>query len=635
MSLQQIEAFAIVAGMLGLFISDRLRYDLVAALALSCAALTGIVPRAKVFEGFANPVIIIASVLVLGRAIAVSGVVEAAMRRLLMRLRTLSLQVAALTACVTFLSAFMKNVGTLGIFMPIAIQAAERSQRSPSLYLMPLAFGSLVGGTITQIGTSPNLLISAVRQETQGRPFTLFDFTPVGLPLSIMTVGFLAFGWRLIPRGRIGQASAARRFEIEAYTTEARLPAGSPLADKTVGDLEALGDGSIVVSAIIREGHGRYIPGRHWTLYAGDLLILQGDPVALKPVIDQGRLELPGAAELPRTGGKDDELEAAEAVVTEGSLLIGQTLETLSLRQRFEVNVLALGRRGQRIRDRLRETRFQIGDTVVIQGRQGALTEVLSQLGCLPLAERSLALGQRRPRLLPVGILTVAVVLIAVHWVPAEVAFFVAAILVVLFRVLSPKQAYDAVDWPIVVMLGCLIPVGEALKETGAAGLMGDALTVVAAHLPGSLAVGFMLIASMIVTPFLHHAAAVLVMGPVAASVAGSLGYGPDAFLMAVALGASCDFLTPHRPPEQPSRDGTRWLPVQRLLALGPAALLPPRSVRHLADRARLAAPLSGAGWFRVKMDRALKRLSHCGGINGAGRRRTWQFYAEEPRSPK
>ncbi len=546
MTLHQIEAFVIVAGMLGLFVSDRLRYDIVAALALSCAALTGIVPRAKVFEGFSNPVIIvIASVLVLGRAIAVSGIVEAAMRRLLTRLRTASLQIGTLTACVTFLSAFMKNVGTLGIFMPIAIQTAERSKRSPSLYLMPLAFGSLVGGTITQIGTSPNLLISAVRQETQGRPFTLFDFTPVGLPLSIMAIGFLAFGWRLIPKGRNGQASAERRFEIEAYTTEAKLPSGSPIADKTVGELEALGDGSVVVSAIIREGHGRYIPGRHRTLYAGDLLILQGDPVALKPVIDQGGLELLGADALPKTGSKDDELEAVEAVVTEGSLLIGQTLETLSLRQRFEVNMLAVGRSGQRITDRLQKTRFQVGDTVVIQGRQGALTEVLSQLGCLPLAERNLALGQQRPRLLPVGILAAAVVLIAVHLVPAEVAFFVAAVLVVLFRVLSPKQAYDAVDWPIVVMLGCLIPVGEALKETGAAGLIGDALTVVAAHLPGSLAVGFILIASMLVTPFLHHAAAVLVMGPVAASVAGNLGYGPDAFLMAVALGASCDFLTP------------------------------------------------------------------------------------------
>jgi di/tricarboxylate transporter len=546
LTLHQTEAFVIVAGMLGLFVSDRLRYDVVAALALSCAALAGIVPREKVFEGFSNPVIIIiASVLVLSRAIALSGVVEAAMRGLLTRLRTTSLQVGALTACVTFLSAFMKNVGTLGIFMPIAIQTAERSKRPPSLYLMPLAFGSLVGGTITQIGTSPNLLISAVRQQTQGRPFTLFDFTPVGLPLSILAVGFLALGWRLIPRGRSAQASAERRFEIEKYTSEAKLPAGSPLADKTVGELEALSDGSVVVSAIIREGRNRYIPERHWTLYAGDLLILQGDPVALKPVIDQGGLELLGAHALPATGSKDDELEAVEAVVTEGSLLIGQTLETLSLRQRFEVNVLSVGRSGHRITDRLRKTRFQMGDTVVIQGRQGALTEVLTQLGCLPLAERNLALGQQRPRLLPVGILVAAVVLIATHLVPAELAFFVAAVLVVLFRVLSPKQAYDAIDWSIVVMLGCLIPVGEALKETGAAGLIGDALTVVAATLPGSLAVGLILIVAMLVTPFLHHAAAVLVLGPVAASVAGNLGYGPDAFLMAVALGASCDFLTP------------------------------------------------------------------------------------------
>ena len=546
MTLHQAESFAIIAGMLGLFVSDRLRYDIVAALALSCAAFTGIVPRDKVFQGFANPVvIIIASVLVLGRAIAVSGVIEAAMRRLLTRLQSVSLQVGALTACVTFLSAFMKNVGTLGIFMPIAIQTAERAKRPPSLYLMPLAFGSLVGGTITQIGTSPNLLISAVREETQGRPFTLFDFTPVGLPLSIVAVGFLAVGWRLIPKGRTGQASAERRFEIEKYTSEVRLPSGSALANKTVGELEALGDGGVVVSAVIREGHNRYIPARHWILYQGDLLILQGDPVALKPVIDQGGLELLGAAELPKHGSKDDQLEAAEAVITDSSLLIGQTLETLSLRQRFEVNVLALGRSGQRISDRLRKTPFQVGDTVVIQGRQATLAEVLTQLGCLPLAERNLALGEQRPRLLPIGILAAAMLLIAARWVPTEIAFFVAAVLVVLFGALSPKQAYDAVDWPIVVMLSCLIPVSEALKDTGATAIMAHAITLIAAHLPGGLAVGLILLTSMLVTPFLHHAAAVLVMGPVAASVAGSLGYQPDAFLMAVALGASCDFLTP------------------------------------------------------------------------------------------
>ncbi|HYZ60864.1 MAG TPA: SLC13 family permease, partial [Acetobacteraceae bacterium] len=311
MTFHQAAAFAIVAVMLGLFVWDRLRYDLVAGLALSCAALTGVVPREKAFEGFANPVIIIiASVLVIGRAVAASGVIEASIRPLLNRLHTTSLQVGALTACVTFLSAFMKNVGTLGIFMPIAIQTAEHQQRPPSRYLMPLAFGSLVGGTITQIGTSPNLLISAVRQETQGKTFGLFDFTPVGLPLSLIAVAFLAVAWRLIPRGRRGQVSAEARFKIEDYTSEARLQPGSALAEKTVGDLEALGGGNVVVSAIVRDGHRRYIPARHSTLYAGDLLLLQGDPVALKPLIDHGGLELAAAKDLPPPATKDDEIEA-------------------------------------------------------------------------------------------------------------------------------------------------------------------------------------------------------------------------------------------------------------------------------------------------------------------------------------
>ena len=546
LTLHQIEAFGIVVGMLILFMSDRLRYDIVAGLALTAAALTGIVPRDKVFEGFANPVIIIiASVLVLSRAIAVSGVVEEVMRRILRHMPGTSLQVGVLTACVTFLSAFMKNVGTLGIFMPVAIQTAERSKRPASLYLMPLAFGSLVGGTITQIGTSPNLLISAVREQTQGRPFSLFDFTPVGLPLSILTIAFLMVGWRLIPRGRRGQPSPEKRFEIDRYTSEARLLPGSSLVDKTVGDLEALSDGDVAVSAIIREGHHRYVPARHWTLYAGDLLILQGDPVALKPLVDQAGLELVAAEDLPKGSGKDEHIESAEAVVTEGSLLVGQTLATLFLRRRFGVNVLALGRRRETISDRLHQTRFEAGDTILIQGPASALPDVLVQLGCLPLAERNLALGQRRSRLLPLAILLGVVLAIGFHLVATEVAFFAAAGLIVLFGSLTPRQAYDAIDWPIIVMLGSLIPVGEALNETGAASLMADGLTLVAGHLPGVLAVEFIQLVSMLVTPFLHHAAAVLVMGPVAAQVAANLGHQPEAFLMAVALGASCDFLTP------------------------------------------------------------------------------------------
>lgn len=546
MTLDQGEAFAIVGSMLGLFAWGGLRYDLVALLALAAALLTGVVPADKAFLGFANPVIIIiASALVLSRAIAISGVVEIAIRRLLRRLHSTSAQIGALTACVACLSAFMKNVGALGIFMPVAIQTAERGQRSPSAYLMPLAFGSLIGGTITQIGTSPNLLISIVRQDLEGRPFALFDFAPVGLPLTVLAVVFLGIGWQLIPKGRKGQPTAEKRFEIEDYLSEAVIPAASPFVGRTVQDVEELGDGAVAVTAIIREGNRRYIPSGEWTLFENDVLVLQADPAVLKPFLDHGQLGLVGAAGAASLVAKEDELEIVEAVVTAESPMVGHTSFNLHLRRRFEVNLLSVSRGAQRITTRLSRTRFQVGDVLVLQGRGKTLPEAVAQLGCLPLAERYLTMGRQRPRLLPLAILVAAMGLVVLKLLAVEVAFFIAAVLVVLLRLLTPKEAYEAIDWPIVVMLGALIPVGEALKETGAAGLVGDGLTVIAAHLPGGLAVALVLLTSMLVTPFLHHAAAVLVMGPVAAALAGNLGFMPDAFLMAVALGASCDFLTP------------------------------------------------------------------------------------------
>lgn len=544
----QIEIFAIILLMLILFVTDRLRYDLVAALALSIAVVLGVVPEARAFSGFSNPVIvIIAAVLVLSRAIAVSGVIDNAMRRMLHRFTSSSGQIGLLTGCVTFLSAFIKNVGTLGIFMPIAIQTAERNERPVSRYLMPLAFGSLIGGTITEIGTSPNLLISTVRQQLGGKPFGLFAFAPVGLPLSIIAVAFLAIGWRLIPKGRRGQKGPEQKFEIEEYTSEALLPEDSPLAGKTVAELEALAEDEVTVGAIIRENDRRYIPAPHWTLFAGDVLLLQGDPMALKPLVDQARLELLGTEEIEKLKprDKDDELEAIEAVVAADSMLLGRTPEDMRLRRQFEVNLLALSRGGRRIATRLGRTRFQIGDIVVLQGRRTQLGEVLSRLGCLPLAERNLTIGRRRPRFLPVIILAVAMIVAATRLLSVETAFFIAALLAILLRTVSPKEAYDAIEWPILVMLACLIPVGEAVRDTGAAGLIANVLTLLAAHLSATLAVGLILVVSMLVTPFMHHAAAVLVMGPVAAAVAKNIGLAPDAFLMAVALGCSCDFLTP------------------------------------------------------------------------------------------
>ena len=546
-TLHQIEALAIIAGMLVLFLSDRLRYDLVGASALSAATLLGVVPAHKAFSGFSSPVvIIIASVLVVSRAVAVSGIIDRGMRWLLHGLRSTTAQVGLLTGAVTLLSAFVKNVGALGIFMPVAIQAAERQKRPVSPYLMPLAFGSLIGGTITQIGTSPNILISGVREQVTGQPYGMFDYTAIGLPLSVVAVAFLSVGWRLLPSGRRGQPPAEKRFTMEDYTTEVHVPPESALVGRTVEELETDTDHVVLVTAIIREQTHRYVPRGHWGLYADDILVLQGDPAALQPLIDQGRLSMLNSEEAAglKPEGKDDDLETVEAVVAPSSGLIGQTVRTLRLRSRFEVNLLAAGGAGA-TSERLWQRTFASGDVVVLQGRTSRLNEALRQLDLLPLAERNLAIGQRRSRYLPLLVLGIALLAIGLRWMEVEVGFFVAATVVLLLRLISVREAYEAIDWPVIIMLGCLIPVGEALKDTGAAGLMADGLTLLAGQLPGVLAVGLILVVSMLVTPFLHHAAAVLVMGPVAAAVAKNLGYGVDPFLMAVAFGAACDFLTP------------------------------------------------------------------------------------------
>ena len=544
MPLNQIEAFVIVGAMLTLFVWDRLRYDVVAALALLAAMLTGIVPAEKAFEGFANQVIvIIASVLVVSRAIARSGVIDAALRRVMQRIQSPSAQIGILTACVTFLSAFMKNVGTLGIFMPIAIQTAGRSKRSASIYLMPLAFGSLIGGTITLIGTSPNLLISTVRQEVEGRPFHLFDFVPVGLPLSMLALGFLAFGWRLIPQ-RTGQRPAEDAFDIDHYTSELRVTAGSPLVGQTVAALEAMGEGELTVAAVIRDGRRRAMPPAHWELIADDLVAIQADPALLKKLADEAKLEVAAVERLPDSEQKDD-VTVVEAVITEGSLLIDRTATALHLRQRFDVNLLAVSRAGERLGARLHRLRFRSGDVVALQGWEKDLPATLAELGCLPLADRRLMLGQKRTGAWSLVILVVAMILVTVNVIPVVTAFFGSAVLVVLTRQITLKDAYDAIEWPVIIMLGCLIPVGEALKDTGGTEHLSHALSAVALLVPAWVTLALVLATAMLVTPLLHHAAAVLVLGPVAASVANHLGYQPDAFLMAVALGCSCDFLTP------------------------------------------------------------------------------------------
>lgn len=570
----QAAAIAIVVIMLGVFVWDRWRYDLVAVGALLAAIGVGIVPQDKAFVGFSDQVIVVmASVLVVSKAIARSGVLDRLVRRLMKGVDSPSSQIGLLSLSVGLLSAFVKNVGTLGIFMPIAIQIARRSKQSPSIYLMPLAFASLIGGTITQIGTSPNLLISTVREDLTGEGFSVFDYAWVGLPLTLLCVAFLTIGWRVLPRDRQGTAMADERFSIEDYTTELVVGQSSPLVGKTVGDLEHAGTGDAVVVAVMREGGHNYIPNPNWPLFAGDIVTIQAEPATIKELVEESRLDLAHARQLTKANGERDELSTVEVIVTADSPIVGHTPRSLSLRQRYDVNLLAVSRAGSHRAARLQSHTFAVGDVIVLQGWEKGMQQTMADLGLLPLADRSLGLGQPTRGLVALAVLAVAMVLITFKLVTVAVGFFAAAAIVMISRQIPMKDAYEAIEGPVIVLLACLIPIAHSLQATGVTDIIGHQLAAIGSQVPGYIAVGMMLAVAMMLTPLLNNAAAVLMLGPVAGVVAKSLNYNPDAFLMAVALGCACDFLTPigHQ---------------NNLLVMGPGGY-------RFNDYWRLGAPLS------------------------------------------
>ncbi|PWC27645.1 SLC13 family permease [Teichococcus aestuarii] len=537
MTLDQGLAFGILGATVGLFLWGRIAYELVALLALLAGVLVGIIPIDRAFAGFADDVVVIvACALLVSAAVARSGAIETLMRPVLPYLGHASTQVPALAGAVLVTSIFTKNIGALAIFMPVALQLARRTGTRPSALLMPMAFASLIGGLITLTGTSPNIIVARVRAEVTGEPFGMFDYTPVGLGIALAGMAFLAFGWRLLPTGRRGTAEAAPA--VEDYTTEVQVPPGSPLVDRGVAELLAMEPGRVGVAIIIRERFRRFVPTPEGRLRAGDTLLLEGDPEDLERVIARAGLRLVAA----HTEG---EANVAEGVVTAESPLAGETAERARLPERFGIGLLAVSRSGQRIARRLGGLRLRAGDVLLLRGAAPAISGALPALRVLPLTERSIALGRSRRSWVPMLVLLGAMLLVALHVVPVAIAFFGAAVLLLMLRSLSHQEAYGAVEWPVLILLGALIPVSEAVRSTGGTDLIAAWLESATRQLPPLGALGLIMAIAMAVTPFLNNAATVLMMGPIAASLAQRLGLSPDAFLMAVAVGAACDFLTP------------------------------------------------------------------------------------------
>jgi di/tricarboxylate transporter len=545
MTLPQVISLAILAGLLVLFIWDKLRFDIIALLALLAAVACGIVPANKAFSGFSNSLLpLIASALVVSNAVGKSGLIEQVVRFMRPVLQRPSLQIGALTSAVAFLSAIVKNIGALAIFLPIAVQVARRNKRAVGEFLMPMSFGSLAGGMMTLIGTSPNIIASSLRQELLGQPYRMFDFLPVGLGITLIAIAFLSFGWRLLPiRGKAQDSDAP--FQVEDYLSELHVLEKSALVGKTLAEIEETSEGSISVTAIIREGRRRYTPARHWRIFADDILMVESNPQDLQSLVQTAGVELVGPEEATtdRTGTADTVV--VEAVIMAESAMIGRTGVELRLRSRYGVSLVAMSRAGRRTTTRLAHTPFATGDVIALQGPADGMNETLSSLGCLPLAERNLQLGRPRKLVVTTLILLGCVVASATEMVPPELAFTAGAVLSVLCGILSLREAYEAIDWPILVLLGSLIPVGEAIRSTGTTDLIAGWISHASAALPIPATLAMLLVITMLLTPLVHHAAAVIVMGPVAVAIAQQLGINGDPLLIAVAVGASCDFLSP------------------------------------------------------------------------------------------
>lgn len=545
MTAEQSLAFIVIGTMMAFFIWGRFRYDVIACSALMLSVAVGIVPFDHAFEGFSDDiVIVVGSALIVSAGVARSGVVDAAIQRFLPNISSVRAQLALLVITVTILSAFIKNIGALAIMIPVAFQFARRSGVTPSVFLMPMAFGSLIGGLMTQIGTSPNIVVSRVRQELTGESFTMFDFTPVGATLAAVGVVFLLFAYRLVPQRTSQHVSVQAAIEITDYTSEAVVAAGSPVIGKSLSHLVKIGDGGAVVIAVFRRGlHVAPLPDIK--LEAEDILLLEGGPDALDRIVSQAKLKISGDRSPSSSDKTGAEIEAVEAVIVSGSPLEGMSAQRLALFNNHNINLLAVSRQGERLKQRLGSIRLRAGDIVVLQGARRELPSFLQDFGCLPLAQREILLGTIRKATLPLLVLAAAMGSTAVGLVPIPIAFFAAALAMVVFRIIPLRDVYRSVDGPILVMLAALIPVSDSLRTTGGTDVIASWLGTVAAGLPPAGALTLILLAAMAVTPFLNNAATVLVMAPIAASFATALGYRPEAFLMAVAIGAGCDFLTP------------------------------------------------------------------------------------------
>ncbi len=537
----------ILIGFIFLFlIWGKIRYDIVAFSSLVVAVVLGAVPADQVFTGFGHPaVIIIALVLIVSRGLSRSGAIEILARRVVDSSKSLQSHVGRVAGISAALSAVMNNVAALALLMPVDMQAARRAKRSPALTLMPLSFASILGGMITLIGTPPNIVIATFREDALGEPYTMFDFTPVGLIVAVIGVSYVALlGWRLIPVDRRKKDSGRELAEMNSYVAEAKVLESSPAIDKRLRELDSAAEESdIHVIGLIRGG--KRLPGsaRLEIVRKNDLVIMEGSPEDMDHFVGAAGLEIGGSKK--KQGLISETQSLVEAVVPEGSWITGRTAMDMRLLYRHSVTLLGISRKGRNIRQRVRKTKIAAGDILLLLGPEERMPDVVEWMGCLALAERGLSVTQRKKAWIAASVFAGAIIAASLGLVYLPLALAAVVVIYVGLKIVPLSQIYESVEWPVIVLLGSMIPIGVALESSGGTEIIARAIVNLAEGLPVEAVLAILMIVTMTLSDVLNNVATALIAAPIGVDIANHYNASPDAFLMAVAVAASCAFLTP------------------------------------------------------------------------------------------
>jgi di/tricarboxylate transporter len=548
MTTDQAILFTLLFFVFALLIWGRLRYDLVAFMALTAALVLGVVPKDQAFSGFGHPAtIIIALVLIVSKGLSSSGVIELVAKQVSRFSHSLQTHIAAMSGIAAGLSAVMNNVAALALLMPVDIQAAKKAKRSPALTLMPLSFATILGGMITLIGTPPNIIIAEFRQQALGESFGMFDFAPVGLACAAIGVLFVAMiGWRLLPVECRQQDCTQKLFDVSEYVAELHVPEGSTAIGQRVRDLDAVAEESDVVIAGLVRG-GKRLPGlaRLVEIHAGDILVVEAVPEAIDRIVGELKLEFQDSGSDAGMLGSED-MSLLEVVVPGGARIEGRAAHALRLQYRFDVTLLGVSREGRQFRERVRQLEIRAGDVLLLFGPGDMLTEISSWLGTLPLAgSKNLDLIKRHKAWLATGLFAAAIALASTGYLYLPVALAIVVAAYVLFNILPARQVYDSIEWPVIVLLGSMIPLGVALESSGGTALIADGITSLAEGYSPVVVLTLLMIVTMTLSDVMNNTATAVIAAPIALDIANRLQVSPDPFLMAVAVAASCAFLTP------------------------------------------------------------------------------------------